>query len=164
MSIIRVTKRERFVTIEKTGIEDGRLSFRATGLLAYLLSKPDRWTINYRDLIQRKTEGKTAVLRALKELETTGYLQRERKHVGGRYQWEQVLYEVPHNEPETGALSKHENNALKTGASSEEGLSEKPSNAPLLNPKAKPQLVTLVDGVKLVKDESGEWVEMENSA
>ena len=136
MSIIRVSKRERFVVMDKTGLEDPRLSFQATGILAYLLSKPDTWTINYRDLVLRKTDGKTRVLAALKELETCGYLKRERRHVGGRYDWEQVLYEVPNNGRETGALSRLKNNALKTGAISEEGSSEI-SNAP----KTKPQYI-----------------------
>lgn len=129
MSIIRVSKRERFVVIDKTGLEDARLSFRTTGILAYLLSKPDDWSINYRDLVTRKSDGKTAVLRSLRELESAGYLRRERKHVGGRYHWEQVLYEAPRNAQKSGALSGNKNNALKSGAITEEGLNER-SNAP----------------------------------
>lgn len=161
MSIVRVSKRERFVVIDKTGIEDGRLSFRATGILAYLLSKPNDWTISYRDLIQRKTEGKTAVLRALRELEDAGYLQRERKHIAGRYQWEQVLFEVPHNEPETGALSLLKNSALKTGAITEEGSTDK-RNAPQTN---EPKTLTDEYGIVWTYDPSKkQWVEEVNSA
>lgn len=125
MSIIRVSKRERFVVMDKTGLEDSRLSFRAKGLLAYLLTKPDDWTINYRQLVKVGPDRKTATLSALQELESNGYLVRERRHLLGRYSWIQTLYETPHNAPKTGALSGDGNNALKTGARTEEGSTDK---------------------------------------
>jgi hypothetical protein len=106
MSIIRVSKRERFVVMDKTGLEDPRLGFRTKGLLAYLLTKPDDWSIAYRQLEKVGPDGKTAVLKALSELEQNGYLTRERRHVDGRYDWIQVLHEVPHNAPKTGALTE----------------------------------------------------------
>lgn len=94
--IVRVSKRERFVTIDKTGIEDSRLSFKATGLLAYLLSKPDDWTINSRGLTEAKTDQRSAILSGLRELEKAGYLSREQRRVdSGAFEWEQVLYETP---------------------------------------------------------------------
>lgn len=127
MPIIRVSpsQRERFVIIDKTGLEDSALSFKAKGLLAYLLTLPDNWRVAYRHLERVGPDGKVAVLAGLKELEDAGYLKRERRHLGGRYHWEQVLYErPPHNESETGALSRSVSNALKTGARSEEPKSE----------------------------------------
>ena len=43
--VIRVRKRpNNFVMIDKTFLEDDRLSFKAKGILAYLLSKPGRQT------------------------------------------------------------------------------------------------------------------------
>ncbi len=40
--IIRVKKcQNNFVMMDKTFLEDTRLSFKAKGILAYLLSKPD---------------------------------------------------------------------------------------------------------------------------
>ncbi len=130
MSIVRVSKRERFVVMDKTGLEDSRLSFKAKGLLAYLLTKPDKWSISYRQLEKVGPDRKTVVLSALKELENGGYLHRERIHVNGLYDWEQVLYEVPLNAPVSGSLINEPEinalkiNALKTGALSEEGKSE----------------------------------------
>ncbi|MFW2440514.1 MAG: hypothetical protein ACN4GR_14220 [Arenicellales bacterium] len=44
-TIIRATRRDRYVTIEQHVIEDARLSWAARGLLAYLLSKPDDWKV-----------------------------------------------------------------------------------------------------------------------
>jgi len=38
--IVRTPNRDRFTIIDKRALEDDRLSWRARGLLAYLLSKP----------------------------------------------------------------------------------------------------------------------------
>lgn len=95
MSIIRISKRETFVVIDKTGIIDPRLSFKAKGLLAYLLGKPDDWTINYRQLVKVGPDGKASVLAGLKELEKAQYLQRLRVNTSEGFRWEQVLYETP---------------------------------------------------------------------
>lgn len=132
MSIVRVSKRERFVVMDKTGLEDDRLTFRAKGLLAYLLAKPDNWTINYRQLEKVGPDGKSIVLKSLRELELAGYLKRERRHVGGRYDWIQTLYETP-NAPKSGALSGPENNAPYFGTLTEEGSNEI-GNAPKTEP------------------------------
>lgn len=44
--VIRVKKRpSNFVMMDKTFLEDDRLSYKAKGLLAYLLSKPDDWKV-----------------------------------------------------------------------------------------------------------------------
>ena len=52
MSIIRVSKNKNnpYFLMNNTGINDKNLSFKAKGVLAYLISKPDNWYINYRDL------------------------------------------------------------------------------------------------------------------
>ena len=42
--VIRVQKRpSSFVMMDKSFLEDTRLSYKAKGILAYLLSKPDNW-------------------------------------------------------------------------------------------------------------------------
>jgi hypothetical protein len=41
--------RRRFTRIDNTAIEDPRLSFRALGVLTYVLSKPDDWARTDRD-------------------------------------------------------------------------------------------------------------------
>lgn len=74
MSIVHIKKRENpYAQIDKRCIEDSRLSWRARGILAYLLSKPENWTVNVKDIEQRGKEGRDAVQAALKELEKAGY-------------------------------------------------------------------------------------------
>lgn len=72
---------------------DRRLSFRARGLLALMLSYPVDWEFN-RDWLARQSdqEGVSAVRTALKELEAAGYLMRRRVRVNGRFTWEQTIY------------------------------------------------------------------------
>lgn len=76
MAIIRKHQRDTYTVIDNGAIRDDTLSWRATGLLAYLLSLPEGWKIRTNDLVNRKTDGRTAVLSTMTELETAGYLRR----------------------------------------------------------------------------------------
>jgi len=102
--IIRVAKNKDnpYVMMNKTGLNDPRLSFKAKGILAYLLSKPDDWKVMVSELINSSTDGKTAVYSGLKELEENGYLKRVRVYrrdekTGKKVidHWETVVYETP---------------------------------------------------------------------
>lgn len=96
MSTIRVARRRRYTAVDRRPINDERLSFKARGLLVWLLDKPDDWEISI-DAIAGKvtTDGTAAVRSAMKELEALGYLVRRRYREGGRYQVEHRLYEHP---------------------------------------------------------------------
>lgn len=74
MSIIRIQKREHpYVQIDKRCLADSRLSWRARGVLAYLLSKPNDWIVSVKDIENNGLEGRDAVQNALKELQQCGY-------------------------------------------------------------------------------------------
>ncbi|MBR4026800.1 MAG: hypothetical protein IKJ01_04495 [Lachnospiraceae bacterium] len=97
--IIRVQKRpKRFVVMDKTFLEDSRLSFKAKGILAYLLSKPDDWKVVVGNLVNYSADGKSAVYAGLRELKEYGYYEKVpvRNEQGTRIiRWESVVYEVP---------------------------------------------------------------------
>ena len=63
-----------YVVITKNIFEDDDISWRAKGMMGYLLSRPDDWTIIIGDLVNRAPEGRTAVRSILRELEKHGYL------------------------------------------------------------------------------------------
>lgn len=54
------------------------LSFKAKGLYAYLFSKPDTWDFSGDRIIMETVDGRKAIFSALKELESGGYLFRNR--------------------------------------------------------------------------------------
>lgn len=98
-NIIRTSKRENpFVMIDHRPINNPELSWQAKGLLCYLLSKPDNWTVIIADLEQRATNGRDSVKSIMKELEQKGYLERTRvrDEVTGQFShMETIVYEVP---------------------------------------------------------------------
>lgn len=83
--------------VNKATIEDERLSWEARGVLAYILSKPDNWEVRTTDLLGKAPNCKIDKLqRILKELESAGYLVRERVHTAdGRFGWVSQVYENP---------------------------------------------------------------------
>lgn len=86
----RVRHGKGYESIRREALQDPALSFKALGVLCYLLSLPDTWKTNSARLGIARTgkEGVTAVRSALRELEDAGYLKRERVHLGaGKWRW-----------------------------------------------------------------------------
>lgn len=63
-----------YVKISTETLRDPRLSLRAKGLLATLLTYPDDWQANIKHLVNICQEGETAIRTALNELKDLGYL------------------------------------------------------------------------------------------
>ena len=108
MSIVRAARKAQFYNLPTTIVDDDRLSWEARGLLVYLLSKPDKWTVQVRDLINRtknaigKSAGKDKVYSIINELRAAGYIYREFKREGGSFVG--VDYEVSETpDPEAAA-------------------------------------------------------------
>lgn len=100
--IIRVEKRERWLTIENETVRDKRLTFGARGLLTYLLSHADKWEIKVPHLIKQSPAGREAIYTLLRELEKFRYLiRKQRRGHKGRYHWLSVVYETPQGPPMT---------------------------------------------------------------
>ena len=76
--ILKAKKSRDFTVMCNVALDDKRLSLKAKGLYAVLMSKPESWNVSYRDMMQELREGQTAILNALKELEEAGYLVRRR--------------------------------------------------------------------------------------
>ena len=94
--IVRSKRSESFTIIGNAVLTDERISFRAKGVLVYLLGKPDNWQVSERHLATVGHEGVTAIRAVLKELETAGYIQRHRKQgASGRFEWESIVFDVP---------------------------------------------------------------------
>ena len=74
--IKRKARDKNFSIIPNDAINEYRVSFRAKGLLVYLLSKPDNWQVYVSQLSNVGTDGKHSVGKALEELMTFGYIHR----------------------------------------------------------------------------------------
>ncbi|GEO64440.1 helix-turn-helix domain-containing protein [Companilactobacillus nantensis] len=79
MAIVRGKRKTNFTIIGNTGLKDKRLSLKAKGLLAYMLSLPDDWVFYETELMDHSKDGRDAIRSALKELEKSGYLIRHQK-------------------------------------------------------------------------------------
>lgn len=85
-----------FTVIDNATLRDVRLSWRARGLLAYILSLPDDWTVTSTHLQAQGREGREAVRAALRELESAGYMHRYRyTRPDGTFGWETIVYDHP---------------------------------------------------------------------
>lgn len=58
---------------------DWRISFKAVGLYNYIISRPPRWRLCIKDMANKHTDGESAIVSGLAELEAAGWIRRERK-------------------------------------------------------------------------------------
>lgn len=104
--IVRTKRDRNYSVVSNAIVENPRLSFAAKGLLVYLLSRPDNWSVSYRQLAKTGTDGAHTVRRLLIELESEGYLVRTRINAGHkRAGWTSTIYDEPQCSPATDAQS-----------------------------------------------------------
>lgn len=73
-TIIKHRRRHSFVQVPNETARDSRLSWKATGLLCYLMSLPEDWKIRLSYLSTAKKDGRDGTRAGLAELEAAGYL------------------------------------------------------------------------------------------
>lgn len=108
MAIVRETIHldAYFTTIPNEWLRDPRLTLKARGLLALILSHRVGWRVTVASLARTNPEGKDAINAAIRELEDNGYMQRRITHdAGGKFSGvDYILTSAPFTEnPHTGA-------------------------------------------------------------
>lgn len=102
-----------FTILSNEILRDNRLSFRARGILASVLSRPDNWRTNADSLANESIEGRGAILTALKELEVLGYLERTKyQNELGHWVSDSLIYDQPKFGYPTSVQPTSENSTL----------------------------------------------------
>jgi uncharacterized phage protein (TIGR02220 family) len=83
--IIRNRRQNGFTIVSNVARLEKSISFRALGLLTYLMGLPEGWSITIESLATVKTDGRTSVTAGLNELMNVGFLQRTRRYENGRF-------------------------------------------------------------------------------
>ena len=96
MDIVRVIKSKDYTTICNRIFKDKRLSLKAKGLLAMLLSLSDHWDLSIKGLEAILKEGRTSIRSTMNELIKNGYVERQQirennKFIGVDY----IVFELP---------------------------------------------------------------------
>ena len=104
-----------YVMVDKAAINDARLSFKAMGLLVYLISKPAEWRVCLKHLATTHREGIDSVRSAMDELLACGYAKRTlvRNEDGTLGGTQTLISEVPFPpEEEADTATKQEDIAV----------------------------------------------------
>ena len=106
MPIIRVKHDRNFVVIRNETVLDSNLTLAERGFLAAMLTFPDDWRFNLRDLGRRLGINKGTVGKYLSALDRVGYCQISKaRSATGTYEVEYVVREIPVRENRTGYQS-----------------------------------------------------------
>lgn len=76
---------DHFTQIPNEWLRDTRLSFKARGVLAMIMSHREGWSLSINSIASQNQEGKDAIRSAIQELETAGYLHRTQINEGGKF-------------------------------------------------------------------------------
>ena len=98
MTIVRGPRPQSgFAMLDNDVLQDPRLSYRARGVLAAILSRPDSWRTDADSLAREGKEGRAAILTALRELADAGYVERTRiqDRKTGRWSTTSTVFDRP---------------------------------------------------------------------
>lgn len=119
MSVFRIEKTKDFTVMSNHHFKNKNLSLKAKGLLSLMLSLPEEWDYTTRGLACICKDGVDSISTALKELESEGYLIRERvrREDGSLGKMQYIIYEHPVNKPSISenpeSEGPQENNPVK---------------------------------------------------
>lgn len=98
MSIFRVKKNSNYVVMNRTALNDERLSWKAKGIVAYMLSMPDDWKFYIKEIATHSKDGEDSLRTGIKELKECGYVKRypiKDEQTKKIIEWETHIYESP---------------------------------------------------------------------
>lgn len=142
MAVLRKAHKSNFTVIDNQ-VFKSNLSLKARGLLSTMLSLPDNWNFSTTGLTSiLPSDGESIIRSAIKELETNGYLTRERirDDKGKIVDWLWTFSDYPQdgnphaenqhvgNQPQLNTKEENKNGESKKGASTD-GYATAPAKA-----------------------------------
>lgn len=111
MAVFRVEKTKDFTIMSNHHLRNAELSLKAKGLLSLMLSLPEDWDYTTKGLAHICKDGVDSITTALKELERSGYLTRQRiRYENGQLgDIEYTIHEKPVTEESEAISPKREN-------------------------------------------------------
>jgi len=96
MSVFRIEKNDNYTVMSNYHLRDRRLSYKAKGLLSFMLSLPDDWDYSINGLVSISKESIRSIRSILKELQDNNYLIINKvKNEKGQFEYEYLIYEKP---------------------------------------------------------------------
>ena len=98
MPVFKINHQTGYTVMSNYHLRDKNLSYKAKGLLSFMLSLPKDWDYSVNGLVKLSKEGLKAVRSMLKELEENNYLIREKvRDEYGKFDYEYNIYEMPYS-------------------------------------------------------------------
>ena len=99
MAVFKIEKNNNYTVISNYHLRDKKLSYKAKGLLSFMLSLPENWDYSMNGLVSVSKESLKSIRTILQELEEYKYLIRERyQNEKGQFQYNYSIYEIPYDQ------------------------------------------------------------------
>ena len=99
LPIFRNKKEQNYTTIDNRVIQSEELSWKAKGILVYLLSLPHDWDLHLSEVARHATDGKHSLKSGVKELRENGFVEYKKiKDDEGKFKHIYNVYEYPKGE------------------------------------------------------------------
>ena len=97
MSIFKIEKSKDYTIMSNYHLRDRNLSYKAKGLLSFMLSLPDDWDYSLAGLCSISKESRDGIRAILNELKEHHYLEIEKvRGEKGYFEYNYLIYEKPH--------------------------------------------------------------------
>lgn len=96
MAVFKIEKQKNYTVMSNYHLQDRSLSFKAKGLLSFMLSLPEDWDYSMKGLVAVSKENLKAIRTILNELKEHGYLEiNQTRGEKGYYKYEYIIREIP---------------------------------------------------------------------
>lgn len=96
MAVFKIKKQKNYTVMSNYHLQDRNLSYKAKGLLSFMLSLPEDWDYSMKGLVAVSKENIKAIRTILNELKEHGYLEiQQTRGDKGYYKYEYIIREIP---------------------------------------------------------------------